>query len=91
MVEGSPAGRSSTRPRNSGEVVRVRGACTMSSPRKRTDSARRWRSPDAGEHHRTASSGSDCTRCLLTQAGRGAGDDEPTPREVEADKDVGGR
>ena len=38
---GAPAGSSSTRPGNGGDVVHGRGAWTMSSPRKRTDRTRR--------------------------------------------------
>ncbi len=37
----APGGSSSARPGNGGEVVQVRGAWVMSSPRKRTDSTRR--------------------------------------------------
>ena len=42
---GAPAGSSCSSPGNSGEVRQARGACRTSSPRKRTENARRRRSP----------------------------------------------
>ena len=42
---GAPAGSSSARPGNGGDVAHGRGAWTMSSPRKRTDSTRRRLGP----------------------------------------------
>ena len=40
---GAPAGSSSGKPGNSGEVFQRRGACTMSSPKNRTEKTRRRR------------------------------------------------
>ena len=74
---GAPAGSSSARPGNGGDVVHGRGAWTMSSPRKRTDRTRRRWGPatppaacSVSMWKNTASPGSSSQPRIVKSSGR---------------------